>query len=230
MIKGKKVLGVIPARGGSKGVIRKNIRKISGKPLIAWTIEEAQKSIFIDRLIVSSEDWGIIHVATEWGAEVPFVRPRELALDETPGIAPVLHALEEIEGYDYIVLLQPTSPLRKAEDIDQCLMTCINNQANACITVVETSKHPDWMYYQNQDYSLTPVLPGDRSVRRQDQRPAYAVNGAVYAAKVEWLKKTKDFYKEGETISYVMSQERSYDIDTYLDFTICEFLLSERNK
>ena len=121
MIEGKKVLAVIPARGGSNGVPRKNIIDVGGKPLIAWTIEEARKSKYIDRLILSSDDREIIEIAKRWGCEVPFEQPAEMARDGTPGIAPVLHAIEMLPDYDYVVLLQPTSPLRQVEDVDGCI-------------------------------------------------------------------------------------------------------------
>src|ERR1039458_650454 len=119
MINDKTVLGVVPARGGSKGVPRKNIRMAAGKPLIAWTIEKALKSQYIDRLVLSSEDLEIMEVALRYGCDVPFRRPVELASDDTPGIAPVLHVLEKLPGYSYVALLQPTSPSRAAEDIDR---------------------------------------------------------------------------------------------------------------
>lgn len=121
-----KILAIIPARGGSKGVPRKNIRDLAGKPLIAWTIEEAKKSKYITRLILSSEDEEIIEAAKKYGCEVPFVRPIELAQDNTPGIEPVLHAIEKCPGYDYVLLLQPTSPLRTVEDIDGCIEFLLN--------------------------------------------------------------------------------------------------------
>jgi len=117
MIDNNMVLGIISARGGSKGIPRKNIKLLAGKPLIAWTIEEAQKSQYLDRLILSSEDMEIISTAQSWGCEVPFIRPAELARDDTPGIDPVIHALHQLaEQYDYVMLLQPTSPLRTVED------------------------------------------------------------------------------------------------------------------
>jgi CMP-N,N'-diacetyllegionaminic acid synthase len=125
MIGERKVLGLIPARGGSKGVARKNIREVRGKPLIAWTIEEARRSIYLDRLVLSSEDTEIMEIARSFGCEVPFRRPEELAADDTPGIDPVLHALRELPGFDYVALLQPTSPLRTAEDIDGCIERCV---------------------------------------------------------------------------------------------------------
>jgi CMP-N,N'-diacetyllegionaminic acid synthase len=115
MINGKTILGIIPARGGSKGIPRKNLIIFGGKPLMAWTIEAGLQSHYIDRLILSSEDEEIIAVAREWGCEVPFIRPAELSRDDTPGIEPVIHAIKTLKtSYDYIILLQPTSPLRSA--------------------------------------------------------------------------------------------------------------------
>lgn len=127
MINNKKILAIIPARGGSKGLPRKNIRELAGKPLIAWTIEAGRKSKYIDRLIVSSEDFEIIEVAKKYGAEIPFVRPKHLAEDESLGLDPVFHALRELPGYDIVVLLQPTSPLRLTEDIDACIEQLIDS-------------------------------------------------------------------------------------------------------
>lgn len=142
-----KILAIIPARGGSKGVPRKNIRELAGKPLIAWTIEEAKKSKYIDRLILSTEDDEIIEVAKQYGCEVPFKRPIELAQDDTPGIDPVLHAIEQCPGYDYVVLLQPTSPLRTVDDIDGCIEQLLSSDGtNFCVSVTEPEKSPYWMY------------------------------------------------------------------------------------
>lgn len=125
MINGKKVLAIIPARGGSKGIPKKNIKPLNGKPLIAWTIEEAKKSVYIDKLIVSTDCEEILEVAKEFGAEVPFKRPAELAQDDTPSVELILHAIDYLSGYDYITLLQPTSPLRVVKDIDQCISKTI---------------------------------------------------------------------------------------------------------
>lgn len=121
-------LAIIPARGGSKGVPRKNIRNLAGKPLIAWTIEEAKKSKYINRVILSSDDNEIIEIAKNYNCEVPFVRPKNIAEDNTPGIDPVLHAIKQCPGYDYVVLLQPTSPLRTVEDIDGCIRYMLNKK------------------------------------------------------------------------------------------------------
>ncbi|MGN7469344.1 acylneuraminate cytidylyltransferase family protein [Brevibacillus sp. SAFN-007a] len=227
MIENKSVLAIIPARGGSKGVPRKNIRDLAGKPLIAWTIEEAQKSIYIDRLIVSTDDEEIAEIARNWGCEVPFLRPLELAQDQTPGIDPVLHAMETLPEYDYTMLLQPTSPLRLSEDIDACLEHCIKQSAKACVSVTVTDKSPFWMYYLAESSELRPIIKTDRPVlRRQDAPDVYVLNGAIYVAKSDWIKQNRT-YLNAETIGFVMPKERSIDIDTMIDFTIVETILKE---
>ncbi|ATW25676.1 cytidylyltransferase domain-containing protein [Candidatus Formimonas warabiya] len=222
MINNQKILGLIPARGGSKGVPRKNIRHVAGKPLIAWTIEEAKKSKYIDRLILSSEDEEIIKVAKTLGCEVPFVRPAELARDETPGIDPVLHALKFLPGYDYIVLLQPTSPLRSVLDIDGCLENCVFHNANACVSVSEVEKSPYWMYEIDANCCLKPIIKMEKPfTRRQDLPRVFALNGAVYVARIEWLLGKKSFLSE-ETTAFIMPRERSFDIDTKFDLRLVE--------
>jgi CMP-N,N'-diacetyllegionaminic acid synthase len=151
MINGKTILGIIPARGGSKGIPRKNLIIFGGKPLMAWTIEAGLQSHYIDRLILSSEDEEIIAVAREWGCEVPFIRPAELSRDDTPGIEPVIHAIKTLKtSYDYIILLQPTSPLRSAEDIDDCINYCIQAKAVSCVSVTVAQPSPYWMYTLDQ--------------------------------------------------------------------------------
>lgn len=229
MINGGTVLAIIPARGGSKGVPRKNIREAGGKPLIAWTIEEARKSKYIDRLILSSDDPDIISTAQAWGCEVPFVRPVNLAQDDTPGIVPVLHALEQLPGYDWVVLLQATSPLRDVSDIDGCLSLCVESSAPAAVTVVEAEQSPWWMYTLAVGGAMRPLLGGTQEFqRRQDLPPVYALNGAVYVAKSDWLREKKTFLAE-ETVGYVMPQQRSLDIDTEQDLKIMNMICQEVN-
>jgi len=225
MINNHKVLGIIPARGGSKTILRKNLKIMAGKPLIAWTIEEAQKSQYIDRLILSSEDVEIIAVAKEWGCEVPFTRPVELAQDDTPGIEPVIHAINNIgEKYDYITLLQPTSPLRTASDIDDCIHYCCQEEAPVCISVCSVDKNPYWMHTLNDKQRLCPLMPGEKTFeRRQDLPPVYAENGAIYVAETDYLLKAKEFITE-DTLAYIMPADRSWDIDNEIDFFICALL------
>ena len=212
MIEEKSILAIIPARGGSKGVTRKNIRAVAGKPLIAWTIEEAKKSQYIDRLILSSEDAEIIEVAKSYGCEVPFVRPKELAQDHTSGIDPVLHALTLFPQYEYVVLLQPTSPLRSVKDIDNCIEQCIYKKAYSCVSVTQPDKSPYWMY----------VL--DENNRRQELPEVYALNGAVYVAQSDLLYQKKTFVTM-DSVAYCMPKERSLDIDTELDLQLAEYLM-----
>lgn len=226
MIKGCSVLAIIPARGGSKGVPRKNIREIAGKPLIAWTIEAAKKSNYIDRLILSSEDSEIIDVALRWGCEVPFVRPEELAMDDTPGMDPILHAIQKIEKYDYIVLLQPTSPLRNTSDIDKCIELCLKKDSNACVSVSETEKSPYWIFTLEENNQITPIFEDkEANLRRQDLPTFVALNGAVYVANCDWLLRNKKFLTS-ETIAYEMPKERSIDIDSEFDFRLAEAMLN----
>jgi len=231
MIDSKKVLAIIPARGGSKGIPGKNIIDLAGKPLIAWTIEAAKKSKYIDRLVLSSDDDEIIRIATQWGCDVPFKRPAYLAKDDTPGIEPVLHALSMLPTFDYIVLLQPTSPLRRAEDIDGCIEDCINREAECCVSVTEPDKSPFWMYYIKSEGFLEPVISGDNDVasRRQDLPVVYALNGAVYVARYEWLLKNKSFLTK-ETIGYPMFKEYSIDIDSWKDLQLAKLILEESIK
>src|SRR5689334_1892292 len=194
MIRGARILAVIPARGGSKGVPRKNVRDVAGRPLIGWTIAAARGSRYIDRVIVSSDDTEIIEVARREGCEVPFVRPGQLARDETPGIDPVLHALKELPGYEYVVLLQPTSPLRTCTDIDGCIERCVASGADGCVSVSEPDKSPYWMYTLAPDAKLKPLLDrAGQTHRRQDLPRVYALNGAVYVARCETLLESRAF-------------------------------------
>lgn len=229
MIKNKTVLAIIPARGGSKGVPRKNIREVAGKPLIAWTIEEAKKSKYIDRLILSSDDSEIIEVARAWGCEVPFVRPSAIARDDTPGIAPVLHAMDCLPAYDWLVLLQPTSPLRKAIDIDGCLELMVGNRVQSCVSVVEVSQHPSWIYTLDANHIMYPYnTQAGEVARRQDLQKLYTLNGAVYVGEYEWYRTNKAFVK-ADTLAYEMPIERSLDIDTEWDCLVFEALATWSN-
>ena len=228
MIQGRRILAIIPARGGSKGVPRKNIRLLGEKPLLAWTIHEANKSKYIDRLILTSEDEEIIKVAHNYGLEVPFRRPADLALDCTPGIDPVIHAIETLtEKYDFVVLLQVTSPLRTVVDIDNCIEKLVRNDAKACVAVTEADNSPYWMYKVGEGSKLKPLFADEKFTRRQELPQVYSINGAVYVASCDWLIKNKDFITN-ETIAYVMPPQRSLDIDTELDFAIVEHLIKNQ--
>jgi N-acylneuraminate cytidylyltransferase len=206
-------------------VPRKNIRPLGGKPLICWSIEAARGSRYIDRLVLSSEDEEIIQVARQAQCEVPFVRPAELARDDTPGMEPVLHALKMLPGYDYVLLLQPTSPFRSADDIDRCLERCLERGAPSCVSVTAPDKSPFWMYTLDQLARLNPLLPPPEGFfRRQDLPQVYALNGAVYVAQTDWLLE-KGTFITADTVGFIMSKEHSVDIDTEDDLALCEFRL-----
>ena len=219
---------MIPARGGSKGIFRKNIKDLCGKPLIAWTIEAAKEASSIERVIVSTEDDEIASIAMEFGAEVPFIRPREFALDETPGIEPVLHAISELPEYDEVLVLQPTSPLRTAEDIDGIVSYAHEQNASCVVSVCETQKHPQWMYKLDESKRMVPLINEPFVALRQDLPPVYIFNGALYWARCGWLRETLSFLK-AETYAYVMPVERSIDIDSDLDWKLVELLINHNN-
>lgn len=217
---------LIPARGGSKGIPRKNIKLFAGKPLIVWTIEAALRSSMLNAVLVSTDDPEIADVARQAGAQVPFMRPSELALDQTPGLDPVLHALDQLPYYDSVLLLQPTSPLRATEDIDACLRLAVQKSARSVVSVSEADTHPYWTYRLTRDQALRRFVDSEPVARRQDLPQAFALNGALYFADVDWLRSNGGFVGT-ETLAYVMAKERSVDLDTPLDWKFAELLLKE---
>lgn len=229
MYENKKILAVIPARGGSKGLPRKNVLPLAGKPMIAWTIEAAKKSRYIDRLIISTDDDEICRTAKEWGAEVPFVRPKELAEDDTSVYDVLFHALDSInESFDYIALIQCTSPLRTVEDIDGCIDFCVSRDAPSCAAVVEPAKSPYWMFELQADNKMTPLLRQDEiPYRRQDLPITYAISGLMYISKINWFRETRSMLAEG-TIGYLTSNDNTCDVDSMIDFKLAEIQLAER--
>jgi CMP-N,N'-diacetyllegionaminic acid synthase len=234
MIEGKKVLGLIPARGGSKGVPGKNLVKVCGKPLIAWTIEAAQKSEYIDRLVLSSDAADIISVGTSHGCEAPFIRPPELADDRSTSADVIIHAMDYLgEEFDYIVLLQPTSPFRQASDIDSCLRLCHERGAPAAVSLSIVDKAPAWMYKLERRSQIKPIFSEvNTATRRQDLEEIYALNGAVFVSRNVEFRKTMSFIGT-HTVGLIMPAERSIDIDSPLDViianAICEAMTTENH-
>ena len=223
MVGSKRLLAVIPARGGSKRLPRKNVLDLAGKPLIAWTIQEALNCKYIDQVIVSTDDKEISDISKEYGADVPFFRPRELATDEAKTVDVVLHLLDELEKvgerYDYIILLQPTSPLRTAQNIDESVELLQMKNSDAVISVCESEHPPLWCNVLPDDMSMDNFL--DESVknkRSQDLSKQYRINGAIYISSVKKLKKENSFFLSNNCIAYIMKQNVSIDIDTIDDF------------
>lgn len=226
MIQGKSVLAIIVARGGSKGVPRKNVRIVGGKPLIAHTIEAARSAACVDRVILSTDDAEIAAVAARYGCEIPFLRDPTLATDTASSSEVVVDALERCPGYDYFVLLQPTSPLRTAADVDACAGACLAAGAPACVSVTEVRESPFWMYRLGEGQTLSPILPPVMATRRQDLEKIYTLNGAVYFADSGWYMHHKTFLSPS-TIAHVMPAERSVDLDTEADFAYLDLLIGE---
>lgn len=224
MIRESRVLGLVPARGGSKGFPRKNVFSFAGKPLIVWTIEAAKASKYIDTVAVSTEDTEIANIAIESSAEVPFTRPMELASDDTPGVAVAMHAVENLNGFDYLVYLQPTSPLRTTADIDKAIELCVERSAPVCVSVKEVEKSPYWMYKMDGEGCMHPVVPVEGIEGERQQLPKiYVLNGAIYVARIDWLKNSKTFLSP-QTIAYTMPRERSIDIDDHIDMALAELM------
>ena len=225
------ILAIIPARGGSKGIPRKNVRLLCGKPLIAYTIEAALSSKLVNRVVVSTEDKEIAEVSKKYGAEV-ISRPTELAQDDTPSFPVFQHAiryLEEVKDYhpEIIVVLQPTSPLRIVDDIDGAIEGFLEAKYDSIVSVCEVEHPPHWMYTLAGN-RLKPVIKGGENVtRRQDAPKVYRLNGAVYVSSRDTTMKENRVLGR-DTGAYIMPLERSVDIDTELDFKLAELLMRER--
>jgi CMP-N,N'-diacetyllegionaminic acid synthase len=227
VIAGQRVLAVIPARGGSKGLPRKNVVPLGGRPLIAWTVRAALEAEYVDRVILSSDDDEIAQVAMEAGCEVPFRRPKYLASDTATTADVVLHALQQLPGYEWLVLLQPTSPLRTAQDIDAACLLCQVSNAPSCASVTQSSQSPYWMYRIDQGMQLQPLLGEDAQYcRRQDLPPVFLLNGAVYVMRTDEFLRTRRFVGPG-TVAYVMPECRAIDIDTASDLDSAQRLIKE---
>ncbi len=232
MYEGRRILAVTPARGGSKGLPGKNIREFAGKPLIAWSIEAGKQSRYVDALTVSTDCPEIARVAKEWGGDVPFMRPADLATDEARGIDAILHSIhwyrDQGERFDLVLVLQPTSPLRTAEDIDRAVELFVAKNACAIVSVCPADHHPWWSNTLPADGSMTEFLrPELQNVNRQALPDYFRLNGAIYLAEIAFFEKNRSFIADG-TFAYPMATESSVDIDTLFDFRLAELLLAER--
>lgn len=232
-----KVLAVIPARGGSKGVPRKNIRPVLGKPLIAYTIETALAAQrLFHRIIVSTDDEEVAAIARAWGAEVPFLRPAELVGDQVPMVPVLQHAVRFVEGQegirlDWVCLLQPTEPFRTVEDLEQALSLGSAGGCDSVISVVQVfSVHPILMKRIEDGRLLPYCIEEEEGTRRQDyQPPAYMRNGAIYLTRRDVLMERSSIW--GKVIRpYVMPPERSVGVDTELDLMLIELLMKEQTQ
>lgn len=233
MIGSARVLAIVPARSGSKGLPGKNIRPLHGKPLLAWPVAAARASRYVDRVVVSTDSAEFATIAVQHGAEVPFLRPAELAADTSPSSAAVIHVLDTLAAqgdlYDYFVLLEPTSPLTEAADVDAALDALLANRdrADAIVSVSElVSSHPAFAVRIGDDGRLAPYSAIDftRLPRRQDIDPVYALDGSLYISAVPAYREQLSFC-HARTLSHLMPHHKSHEVDDLVDFICIEAIL-----
>lgn len=226
-----KTLGIITARSGSKGIKDKNIRELAGKPLMVYTIESALQSQCIDEVMVSTDSEVYADVARDYGANVPFLRSNKNAADTANSIDVAIEVLNEYEEsnqyFDNVVILQPTSPLRTYENIDEAFKLFYEKDADSVVSVCECEHSPLLCNTLPDNRKMEGFIKEDNLRRRQDFATYYRLNGAIYISKVNTLRQIKSFYGEG-SYAYIMGQEESIDIDTDLDFEYAEFLIKKR--
>lgn len=228
MIEKNKIVALIPARGGSKGIKNKNIIDLCGKPLISYTIQAALESKYIDKVIVSTDSQEIADVAIKHGAEVPFLRPGELASDTSKTIDAVMHAVGELEKrkeeYDILILLQATQPLRTADDIDSAIELFIKNKGQSLVSVSPVEDNPILIRTIDNLGRMNSILPMKSTCRRQDMPLYYRVNGCIYINLISELDLNTSF--NDNKIPYIMPKERSVDIDEIKDLLIAQYYIS----
>ena len=228
-----RVLGLVVARGGSKGLPRKNVLPLGGRPLIAWTVDAARQARALTRVIVSSEDAEILARAREAGGEAPFVRPAAFASDTASSLDVALHALDWLAEHerwqaDVLVLLPATAPLRRGHHIDTAVATLLADSAlEAVVAVTEADYPPYWMLKVDQGRLGWLFPDGGKVDRRQDLPTAFRPNGSIYVVRAAALREQRTFYPRA-TAPYVMPREESVNIDSALDFTLAELLLGRR--
>lgn len=232
MYRNRRFLAIIPARGGSKGLPRKNIKNLCGKPLIAWSIERALNSKYVDEVMVTTDCKDIANIAKRYGANVPFLRPDYLATDTATTFDAVRHTIdyyktEENKEFDYIVLLEPTSPLREKDDIDNMIEKIIQKEDsfNSIVSVGEVHEHPSIMKkIVNKDFLENYCQELEMTHRRQDNTPAYFPYGVAYIVKISTFLKEKTFYSKRNTF-YKIKRYQCYEIDDIYDFLAIENIM-----
>ena len=224
------MLAIIPARGGSKGLPNKNIKELKGIPLIAHSIKVALESKRVTQVIVSTESEEIARIAKGYGASIPFMRPDELATDTSLSIDAYLFTLEKLateynQVHDNFVVLQPTSPLRTSEEIDEAISLFESKNADAVISFCEEHHSVFWHKYLEEDGRIIPLFADQKITNRQELKRTYYPNGSIYIFRTELIKQRKVY--TDRTFAYIMSRQHSVDIDTIEDFEYAEYLLSK---
>lgn len=228
-VKTPSILAIIPARGGSKRLPKKNILEINGKPLISYTIEASLKSKYITKTIVTSDDDEILNIAQHYGSEI-IKRPAELASDTATSFDAIEHTiLNQKKSYDYIILLQPTSPLRTSKHINEAIELLIEKNADAVISTCEVGHPVQWNIKLKKDLDMSEFIQNIDTKRSQEQEKHYRLNGAIYIANVHKLLKEKSFFFKENIYTYIMPKANSIDIDDKIDFLIAEVIIKENS-
>jgi len=238
MYKNKTIFGLIPARSGSKGIPRKNIKFLLGKPLIAWTIEQALASKYLDRVIVSTDDKEIAKIARNYGAEIPFIRPKALATDKAKTINVIIHAINFFKRkgveFNYLALLEPTSPLRETEDIDKCIEILLNNHFGKTIVSVAKleSAHPEFNIIIDKKTGYIKKIDGTTNfnvLRRQELQDVYFFDGTIYISEVKELVEKRSFYHK-KTLAYIVPKWKLFEVDDLVDLICIESIMKNLNR
>lgn len=226
----EKILAIITARSGSKGIPDKNIVRLKGKPLMAWTIESAVNSGIFTNIVVSTDSKKYADIALKYGAEVPFLREKELAGDRVSSLDVIMDVLDRMEekgySYQYFILLQPTSPLRDGNDIKNAFDEILKRKGNSLVSVSHVKHTPQSIFQIGENGSIDHLSYKKGFTRRQDMEKYYSLNGAIYIAEIESFKKNKSFYTDNAYV-YVMSKEKSIDIDDTLDLKLAEIIMDQ---
>ncbi len=230
MYKGKRVLAIVPARGGSKGLPGKNIRPLAGKPLIGWTLESAKKSKYLDEIFVSTDSQKIADVAETFGVKVPELRPEELASDTATSASVVLYTIDYFrkqgKDFDYILLLEPTSPMRKEDDVDNAIaLACEHPDKAGVVSLGEVHmEHPSIVKKITDKSIIEPYVEAQKVTRRQQLDKAYFPYGVVYLVRTDYFEKNQLFYGK-DSLPYIIERWQCYEIDDIYDFTAIEAIL-----
>jgi CMP-N,N'-diacetyllegionaminic acid synthase len=226
MLNSLKVLAIVTAREGSRRLPGKNTRPFLGKSLVTRAVETACASLYVDDVIISTNDSCAAEHAKLAGAKVPFLRPSSLSQDSSSQNDVLSHVFENYPGFDIFILLQPTSPLRTPEDINRSLELALKSPSFSCVSFVETRKHPLHLYSMS-DSKLKKLISSKTTQQSQDLEKYFSPNGAIYVGSIDLFKKDLQFIRE-DTVPYIMGEESSLDIDTEFDFSVAEYLLRKK--
>lgn len=233
MYKNKRILAIIPARSGSKGLKDKNIKELKGKPMLAYTIETAIESNIFDDIVLSTDSEKYAKIGRDFGAQVPFLRPDNLSTDEATTKDVMVYTLERLrsegKNYDYFMILQPTSPLRTAENIREAVGLLFEKEALSVVSVCEADHSPLYMNTLDGTLSLNNFMKKDVKTRRQELPTYYRPNGAIYICQVDHYLNNGNLYNK-KSYAYIMDKKNSIDVDDEMDFIIAEALLNTKSK